>query len=828
MSSAENNHPENGAPQPHEPHAPGQLTPSGNGHAEQPSALLHPQTFPLVPAAGGPLAPTPTLPKITPKALLLALRRRWLVAICLAPLAAVLVAGIVLTVLPRFLPPPTHTVQTLLRIAPNRDHILFPNAEGRPELGNQATQMAMVRSRLVLNIALREDQVAKLPIIKNRLEPVEWLEKQLKADFSISPEILRIYMMGEDTDTLKIIVQAVTETYVKEIADKEHNKRRDLIQTLKEIHADHERNLQSKRKILKGMVGGLGNADVLAKTQEKAVELRADLEKQLFQNGRKVREMRIELAYQKRRQGIPIGPAHFLVQSFGAQGLPPAGVPLGTLTQQLAALGAMEAEVFTLPTKKGDIPPALLEQLVQQDPAIVQWNKDLAELNKLIAEIISLHKLGEKAPQVQRLREEAEKKQQLIAQRRKESVPNLTELARLKVDMAHQNDIAKLEDKIGLHEEWQNALEDELKGMSKVIEEKNLGGFEQKLLQDEIKRMEDVAQKAADRALALEVESRAPSRTQLLQKEAVVVAAPPGQREKLFSALAGVATLALVLFLIAWLDFRARRVNAVDEVITDLGVPVVGIVPTFTPARQRLLASANAKAKHQQALLTESVDATRTMLLHAAKTQSLRVLLITSALEGEGKTSLSSHLALSLVRAGFKTLLIDCDLRRPTADRLFNVPLEPGFCELLRGETDMSQAVRSSPVEGLDVVTAGRCDRHIARLLAQGQSRALFDQLKQQYDCVIVDSAPLLPVVDSLLLAQQADAVLLSVLNGVSRQQAIQAAYQRLQVLGVRVLGAVVNGAQERDIYHCHHYSYAYLQPESPVVSAPESQQTNV
>jgi capsular exopolysaccharide synthesis family protein len=188
------------------------------------------------------------------------------------------------------------------------------------------------------------------------------------------------------------------------------------------------------------------------------------------------------------------------------------------------------------------------------------------------------------------------------------------------------------------------------------------------------------------------------------------------------------------------------------------------------------------------------VDAIRTLLLHTAQTDALRVIMITSANGGEGKTSLASHLAASLARAWRKTLLVDGDLRNPGAHRLLDVQAEPGLSEVLRGEAELEDVVRPTPISRLWIVPAGQWDTHAIQALAQKDVRTLFDKLKKQYDFVILDSGPVLPVADSLSLAQHVDGVILSVLLDVSRAPAIHAATQRLAALGVRVLGSVVAG----------------------------------
>src|SRR5207244_6612170 len=104
--------------------------------------------------------------------------------------------------------------------------------------------------------------------------------------------------------------------------------------------------------------------------------------------------------------------------------------------------------------------------------------------------------------------------------------------------------------------------------------------------------------------------------------------------------------------------------------------------------------------------------AARTMILHAARAEGLRTVMITSAVSGEGKTSLSCHLACSLARAGRKTLLLDCDLRNPAAHRLFEAPAEPGLCEVLRGEVPLAEVIRAKQATHLSLIPARHFDEH--------------------------------------------------------------------------------------------------------------------
>src|SRR5262249_48445641 len=154
-----------------------------------------------------------------------------------------------------------------------------------------------------------------------------------------------------------------------------------------------------------------------------------------------------------------------------------------------------------------------------------------------------------------------------------------------------------------------------------------------------------------DKVNARKSEPQGVTRVSLLEKADLPQARETTKQVK----VAGVAAAALFflgLFGVGWWEYSARKINNVDEVVRGLGLSVVGTLPAVPESARRRLAGPNAPGDlYWQSLLTESVDATRTMLLHAAEVEGLRVVMVTSAAGGEGKTSLASHLATSLARA---------------------------------------------------------------------------------------------------------------------------------------------------------------------------------
>jgi succinoglycan biosynthesis transport protein ExoP len=319
-------------------------------------------------------------------------------------------------------------------------------------------------------------------------------------------------------------------------------------------------------------------------------------------------------------------------------------------------------------------------------------------------------------------------------------------------------------------------------------------------------------QRAADKINSMEVEQEAPARITQPSKEAILYTPDETKRKVMATGGAAAGALALVLLAFSWFEFQSRKVHSPEEVVEGLGLRLVGTVPDHSRRGWlNWLRPSEGNAAYTQSLLAESVDSARTLLLHAARTEHLRIVMITSALAGEGKTSLASHLAASLARAGRRTLLLDSDLRNPTLHRLFDRSRAPGLSELLRGEIDLAGATRDTPIANLWLISAGQADPVALQALALDAIPRIFEQLRSQYDFIVVDSCPVLPVADALLVGQHVDAVIFSLLRQVSRLPRVYAAYQRLAVLGIRMLGAVVNGTHD-DLYPA---DYRYVGSDS-------------
>lgn len=223
---------------------------------------------------------------------------------------------------------------------------------------------------------------------------------------------------------------------------------------------------------------------------------------------------------------------------------------------------------------------------------------------------------------------------------------------------------------------------------------------------------------------------------------------------------------------------------------------------------------------------TGVLDALRTLranILFSSTQNSSRVIMAASGKEREGKTSTVSNLALTFALASQKTLLVDADLRRPKIGKRFGLdPTQPGLVDFLAGQATMEDILVRGPVENLTIITAGSITMNPTELLGSEKMAKLVATLKQHFDVVLFDSAPVLPVADSLMLSQLTDTVLLVIRSGRTEKAVAQETLRRLRRVGADVRGLVLNGfdpgegSYSSDRYSVSKYGVIYPTDSDP------------
>jgi polysaccharide biosynthesis transport protein len=767
------------------------MNPESKAHGEfvrpmlEPGVILSaaaPSQAPRVVTGPSGGVPSPTsAATMSPMSILRALRRRQLLALGVA----ILLTSIGGPAAWFLVPPAKFTTQARLQVAAQPPRVLFQTEENG--VGDyhryQTTQQTLVASRLVLNAALQDPKVGLSRTIREQADPIAWLQKELKIVFVAGSEVMEIALSGNDPNEITDLVNAVKSAYMDEVVNVDTKLRAQRHSKLKQIGEKYAEMLKERRETMRKLAETVGSDDrkTLALRQQYAMEHVAYLQKEL-----------LEIQSQKRR-----AEARNKMRS--------------------------RREETTGETSAPTITEVDIERAIDQDPDIANLIGKVADLEeKFNMEKAHLGRVARNAasdPVLVRMRGELGATRKSLASRRKEMRSQVIRQLEKQEKVEQLAQSGETEQDLAMLNELEQGLNGELKSISVGNQALNVKTLDLQELQDTVAQMRNAADKVGAEVEALNVELDAPARIRLIEDAAVPLTRDEKKRLMMIGMITGGSFFA-GLFGIALLEVLNRKVDTAEEVPIELGLTIVGALPVLPSRAHRGGAIARRdteKDRFRQNLLLESVDATRTMLVHAASTGSHRVVMIGSAVAAEGKTSLSSYLATSLARSGLRTLLVDADLRKPSIHRLYDLPLSPGLSELLRGEVDLADAISATPIENLKVLAGGRCDRQTIRVLAQGCLGPLLGQLKEQFDFVIVDSSPILPVADASIIAQYVDAVLFSIFGDVSSKTKVFAAIQRLRCLGVPILGAVVTGGQGTSYgnnYYGSEYSYAGL-PES-------------
>jgi capsular exopolysaccharide synthesis family protein len=256
-------------------------------------------------------------------------------------------------------------------------------------------------------------------------------------------------------------------------------------------------------------------------------------------------------------------------------------------------------------------------------------------------------------------------------------------------------------------------------------------------------------------------------------------------------------------------EFLNRRVSDRHQLESAKGIQVVGEI-TALPRRQRPRRLGMSSPSHELQLFEESIDGLRTYLTVVDSLREHRSFAVMSAISQEGKSNLAAQLAMSVASAtGEQVLLIDGDMRSPDVDEIFGVNRDPGLAGILRGECSAGDAIHKDFSENLHLLPAGTLDTSPHRLLGKGEFGLLLTHLREQYRYIIVDTPPILPASESLVMARATDAAVLCVRRDYSRIEQVAEAYHRLQAAGVKTAGAVINGIPVRSyVYRYGRYDY--------------------
>jgi succinoglycan biosynthesis transport protein ExoP len=282
----------------------------------------------------------------------------------------------------------------------------------------------------------------------------------------------------------------------------------------------------------------------------------------------------------------------------------------------------------------------------------------------------------------------------------------------------------------------------------------------------------------------------------------------------LFGALVGAG----ILYLINRLDDKVTYPALIEAMYE---FPIIGQIP-FALAdpkskRKRVPLIAEDDKRH---ILSESYRNVRSSILFRSSVKiQPKSLLITGASPSEGKSTLSSNLAITFAFAGVRTLLIDADLRRGILHELFDVPISPGLSDYLRQKVSWREAVQRTKFSGLDLISCGKTPHHAGELLLSVLVDSLLQETAVEYDMILWDSAPLLAADDTANICSKVDGVIVVIRVNHSSIHALGAAVNILAQRNATIFGLVLNGVkanQPGNYYDRYRYKQYYATPPQP------------
>ncbi len=705
------------------------------------------------------LRPPPALnPSAT--ALLRVLRYRWLLALGLGLVAALVVAALTWLFMPR--PKDTFRYARALLL------------DGCPAVGGarlgpdpvdcqtyRRTQTALAKSLSVVKAALARPEADKL--LKEHKQDPDKAAREIQKGITVDSgpqewpsQILPVTLQWPNAEESVVFVNAVTQELVDEASRNENDDNRKRAEILNANYIDTKKGIENLNRNYHALLG-------------KMAELTTDDEQQLKD------EIRI-LNTTISNRDLEI-----------------------TNILNRNELEEQEAKRHKAPTLV--VTDQLVEDYVLKDAEIKGILNEIDRANQIMAKLRIMATDPNSLPEYQEYIGVKQELNQKLLNRKNELRPQirkrLDDIANIKAepDYITEENLAISRRTL---DKYRNLLRDKTGQLSKLAE----GRRKQELalgdqiegLKAELEGRKNYAKKLLDELDGLNGElkgSLARLRIEQPATEAEKVVGKDANTAIRTTGLAAVGAFCLAALGVGWWEFRSRRIHSTDELAGQLGLRMIGTVPSLPEAVRRQPIPTQGQEMYWHSRLTEAVDSITTLLLHEASQVGARALLVTSAVGHEGKTTLACHLATSLARAGKRTLLIDGDLVHPTAHLMFNEGLEPGLSDLLRGQCNVPDVVRPTQASGLWMITAGQADSSVVQALARDAMQPLLEMLKSEYDFIIIDSSPVLPLAHALLIGKHVDAAVLAVRRDISRVMPVYAAHQRLATLGIPVLGAV-------------------------------------
>ncbi|QDV42309.1 Tyrosine-protein kinase YwqD [Stieleria neptunia] len=690
---------------------------------------------------------------LDPMDLLHGLRRRGLAgAIVGAPLAIVVAVAVFMSQVP------TYRASSLLRLSSQENSLVFGESEGTEFEIFQGTQKELVRTRLVMTAALRNMQDSSVLRMER---PIDWMARNVRVDTPANTEIMTISTVASKDANPVEIVNATVDAYLVEVVNRERDTRQRRLAGIEAVFNEKQAESRRKRNELKRLADQLGTGD------EKTLSMRQQL---LVQELSFVRTQQIEL--QANRWTIDAELRSLEVASKGndidleQENIMPTEAEIDAAIARDSIYNSLVRDKVTTFRLQADADSAFKSEVGSpfervQSQIATEMKERRGQIEQ---ELLAFAPLRYKARETIRKQQIADRINQINAE--------IRVLDQLKETLAA----------------------DEARLMSEF---KSVGNqsIDVEMMRGEIEQVDAVLQSIAKQREELKVELQSRPRVEVLRKAEEMDPADVTKRAVLAGA-SGVMSLFVPLTVLLLVDLLGGKVNSSTSLSSKTGLDVLGTVPIIpNGVLRRINDTKDKRSRIWQLRLNESVKRISSRLSHPTlpeSTDGTQIYMVTSAVRGEGKTTLASQLATHLAHRTRRVILCDFDLRRPGLHRIYQADSSVGICEVLRGDLALADAIRETKTEGLSVLTSGDCCPSAIKALVEDKAEPLLKELRSLADVIVIDTSPVLSSADIGYLCPHVDQIIFAVRRDFSRTANMKKALQVLPALSHQVSGAVV------------------------------------
>lgn len=686
-----------------------------------------------------------------------ALRCWWMVAgpiaVCLACAAGYGVYA---------LTPPNYTATAWIEIRDKAASIIAPiGIEDSDRF--VANQLELIKSPEVIDQVAGRPEVASTPELLREANPVNALRKQLKIQRQGKSDYYTLQFTSQIPERAALIPNEVAERYRDTQVVESKKRRRKIIESLEEQESKQEEKLKHYRREIAKLAQDVGTKDPYGVTQSDD------------------------------------GPAKTVAGELNAQ-LAQAEVNHEFLKAEVAA------EIDLLKSATGKTSKLLIDTYIEKDARLRDLIDKGEELRRTEQDLADAVNDPKKNPKVQARKKDIAKNKSDIERMRKTIESELQGQMEETANLTREEKMAELKQKVLRSERAVDFLRQ--RHTEELGKQKKYTGdaVELEFLKSDYERTLMVSGMVSERLYRMNIEP--PGSDQIQIYRPAVVPKLPDQAIPIKKILmAAIGAFAVPFGCAVAYEVLHQRVNCRKQ-LESLDVPCTVTEIAALPSRSRALLSG--RREDRLDLFIESVDGLRTSLMVPSGRKEVRVFAVTSAIPGEGKTSLSTQFALSLASAtGEPTLLIDGDLRYPDLHNAFELELSPGLADVFDNTCPASEAIVKARGDNLFVLPAGELTGNPHRVTANGRFRELIGELRTHFKYIVIDTPPILPASEALVMAKAADATLLVARRDHSRLSLVKEASQKIVNSGSKFAGVVLSGVPSRD-YQYRYGAYGY------------------